>query len=178
MDRYIKIFLTTGIPFGLVFGTFYHMQRGFPAGLIAGLIGGMFVGSTLSLILGFLHRRSVKQLPYEDYEDALEVKQERRMVLPLSYDKTFNLCIESLKEIKRASINKLDRSQGRIVGRTGMSSKTLGERIIFKVESVDEEKTSVYVLSEPVSPTTAVDYGKNLENVERISAFLEGQMEA
>ncbi len=173
MDRYLKIFFITGIPFGIIFGTLYHFQRGFPASLVSGLLGGIFVGSTLSLILGLLHRKSIQNMPYNDYEEALDVKHERKLIVPLPYDHVFNLCLDSLTEIKKSKINKLDRDKGKIRARAGMTPKTLGDRIRLKVEKIDDEKTRVIVRSEPVSPTTAVDYGKNLENVERITAYLE-----
>ncbi len=53
----------------------------------------------------------------------------------------------------------------------------LGDVISFEVHRIDDDRTQVKVSSRPAVPTTLVDYGKNLENVERIISFLKKQSE-
>jgi len=177
MNRYLKLFLATGIPFGIFMGVFYSLRYGFPEGLIAGLFAGLFLGGFMSLILGFLHSRSVKRMPFGKSKEAMDVHHVRNIELRVSYDKAFDLCIESLNLIKRCKIRKEDRSQGKVDARAGMTWKTLGDVISFDVRKIDNDRTQIEVSSRPAVRTTLVDYGKNLENVEKIIRFLKEHRE-
>ena len=177
MNIYLKLFLATGIPFGIFMGIFYSFRYGFSSGLADGLFAGIFFGGFMSLILGFLHSRSVKRMPYGKSKEAMDVHHVRNIELRVSYDKAFDLCIESLNLIKRSKIRKEDRSQGKIDARAGINWKTWGDLISLDVRKKDNDRTQVIVLSRPVVRTTLVDYGKNLENVERISSFLKEKSE-
>jgi hypothetical protein len=177
MNIYLKLFLAAGIPFGIFMGIFYSLQYGFPSGLVAGLFVGILFGVFMSLILGFLHSWSVKRMPSGKSEEAMGVHHVRNVELRLPYDKVFNLCVESLRLITKCKIQKEDHSQGKIVAKAGMTWKTWGDIISFEVRKIDNDRTQVMVSSRPAVRTTLVDYGKNLENVERISAFLKEQSE-
>ena len=178
MNRYLKLFLATGIPFGIVMGVLYLLQHGFLEGLIAGLFSGLFFGGFMSLILGTLHSWSVKRILPEKPKPSMGVHHVRNLELQVSYDKVFDLCIESLNLIKRCKIRKENRPQGKIDARAGITWKTWGDVILFDVRKIDIDRTQIIVSSRPAVRTTLVDYGKNLENVERISSFLEEQSEA
>lgn len=93
--------------------------------------------------------------------------------LLLSFERVFDLCVESLKLIHKCKIEKEDRSQGTIDARAGMTWRTFGDRISFRVFKIDDSRTEVEVSSRPVVKSTLVDYGKNLENIERITSFLQ-----
>lgn len=177
MNRYLKLFLGTGIPFGIFMGISNSFRYGFPSGLVEGLFAGIFFGGFMSLILGFLHSRSVKRMPSGKSEEAMDVHHLRNVELWLPYDKVFNLCVESLRLIKKCKIQKEDISQGKIVAKASMTWKTWGDVISFDVRKIDNDRTQVIVSSRPAVRTTLVDYGKNLENVERISSFLKEQSE-
>jgi len=169
MNIYLKLFLATGIPFGILVGIL--------SGPVYGLSAGIFFGGFMSLILGFLHSWSVKRMPSGKSEEAKGVYHVRNIDLQLPYDKAFDLCIESLDLIKRCKIRKEDRSQSKIDARAGITWKTWGDTISFDVRKIDNDRTQVEVSSRPSVRTTLVDYGKNLENVERISSFLKEQSE-
>jgi len=173
MNTYLKIFLTTGILFGVLMGVFYSLRSGFPAGLIGGLFAGLFFGGIMSIILGTLHNQSVKQITSEKSKEAMEVHHVRNIELRLSYDKAFDLCIESLNLIEKGKIREEDRAQGKIVAKAGMTWKTFRDVISFDLRRIDNDRTEIKVSSRPAVRRTLIDYGKNLENVERISSFLK-----
>lgn len=175
MNRYLKLFLAMGIPFGIFMGIIYSLQYGFPSGIVAGLFVGLFFGVFMSLILGLVHSWSVKRIPSGKSEKAMGVHHVRNVELRLPYDKAFNLCIESISLIKKCKIQKEDRSEGKIVAKAGMTWKTLGDLISFEVHKIENDRTQIVISSRPAVVTTLVDYGKNLENVERISSFLKEQ---
>ena len=172
MSRYLKLFLATGIPFGISMGMFYSLHGVFE-GLMVGLLAGLFFGGFMSLLLGFLHTWSVKRISSGKSEEATSVHHVRSVELRLPYDKAFNLCIESLSLLKKYRIIEEDRSQGKIVAKTGMTWKSWGEVITFEVGEIGNDRTQIEVSSRPAVRTTLVDYGKNLENVKTIIFFLK-----
>jgi hypothetical protein len=54
-----------------------------------------------------------------------------------------------------------------------MTWKTFGDVISFEVRKIDNDRTQIKVSSRPAVRRTLVDYGKNLENMEKISSFLK-----
>jgi hypothetical protein len=110
-------------------------------------------------------------MSYGKSEEAMGVYHVRNVELRLPYDKTVDLCIESLRLIKKCKIQKEDRSQGKIVARAGMTWRTWGDVISFDFLKIGNDRIQVEVSSRPAVRTTLVDYGKNLENVERIVGF-------
>ncbi len=94
------------------------------------------------------------------------------MELRLLYDQAFDLCLSSVRAVRKGKIRGKDRPLGRIDLKAGMTWKTWGEVISFDLRRMDENRTRVEVSSGPALRTTLVDYGKNLENVERIMGFL------
>ena len=53
-----------------------------------------------------------------------------------------------------------------------MTSKTFGCVVSYEIKSIGERLTEIEVTSRPKIRTTLVDYGENLENVERLCKFL------
>ncbi len=102
----------------------------------------------------------------------MDVHHVRHVELRLPYDQAFDLCIASLNAVKRGRIRREDRPLGRIDVKASMTWKTWGDVISFVLRRTDENRTRVEVSSGPALRTTLVDYGKNLENVERIMRFL------
>ncbi len=172
MNLYLKLFLASGIPFGILSGALSSFLVGFPVGLIVGLMVGLFAGGLFSLAVGYLHRLSVRRMPYGEPEGAMDVHHVRHVELRLPYDQAFDLCISSLSAVRKGGIRREDRPLGRIDVKAGMTWKTWGDVISFDLRRIDENRTRVEVSSGPALRTTLVDYGKNLENVERIMGFL------
>lgn len=172
MNIYLKIFLTAGIPFGIFAGIFYSIQYGISQGILLGLFSVLFFGGFMSLILGFLNNKSLKNMPYEISEKTTGVRHIRNIELRIPYDEAFNLCIKSCDLIKGCKIRNFDLATGIIVTKTGISFKCWGEVITFDLRKINDEKTQIVVLSKPVISTTLVDFGKNIDNVEKITTFL------
>jgi hypothetical protein len=85
----------------------------------------------------------------------------------------FDLCVASLSLFRRCIIQEENRSLGRIVARTGINWKTWGDVITISFKRTGSNCTYIQISSRPNARTTIVDYGKNLENVERIVSFLK-----
>jgi hypothetical protein len=173
MGRVLKIFLAGGIPFGILTGAFYSFRYDLQTGLISGLAAGIVSGLAMSFILGLLHIRAVKKIAPELNEEAYRIHHVRNVRLQMPYDNAFNLCIKSITPVKNCRIREIDRSKGSITAKTPVNWKTWGDTIIFEIAETDNGYTDVKVSSRPTARTTLVDYGKNLDNVEKIISFLE-----
>ena len=173
MNRHLKIFLANGIPFGTFMGILLSSLYGLNIGLPGGLISGLVFGFLMFIILGFLHSRAVRKISGETSGESMDTFQARNIKLLVPFERAFDLCIESLGMISKCRVQEQDRSRGKIIARSSVNWKTWGDTISFEIAPSGSEATDVRVSSRPTSWSTIVDYGKNLENVERIVSFLQ-----
>lgn len=176
MSLYLKVFLAAGMFFGAFMGIFF-LPYGLGAALVGGVLAGLFFGGSTSLILVPLHLHFAKQVRTEAGKTPYGVHQDRHVDSALPFDASFDLCVESLQRVGGYQIQEQDRQQGRIVAKTSLSWKSAGEVITFSVVSVDANHSSVEISSRPVMRTTLADYGKNAENVEKITRFLRERVQ-
>ena len=171
---YLKLFIISGFPFGLITGMIFSQKDAFLNGIILGSITGLLFGLAVSSLLVILHiylgRKVVPKIT--DYDPA--VHQKDHVKVPLSYNETFSLCLESLKTIKKCAIETQVLSRGKITARAGLNWKTWGDIISLKLRKLDNDNTYVYISSRPYARTTLVDFGKNLQNVWKIKEYLLG----
>ena len=105
----------------------------------------------------------------------MRVHHTKSVALRLSYDRAFDLCIESLGSLEKCKIQNEDRSTGQLVARTGMTWRTWGDVISFEIRRSNGDGIHIDVSSRPAVGTTLVDFGQNLENVEKIAGFLNAR---
>ncbi|KPK02943.1 MAG: hypothetical protein AMK71_00505 [Nitrospira bacterium SG8_35_4] len=177
LNTTMKIFLISEIPLALFMGTFYSFRYDLRTGIIAGLTGGVSVGIILAVIAGVLHRRCVQKISGHGPAEQTGVATSRDIELKMPRDRAFDLCVASLGSINRCTITEENRSQGRIEAKTGINWKTWGDTVSFRLSRLDDDTTNVMLTSRPTARTTLVDFGKNLENVQLIIAFLKGKGE-
>ena len=124
------------------------------------------------LVLGFIQVILNRRIQPDKPEEAQKVRHVREIELQFPHNDAFNVCCESLASIQCCAIEKKDLSQGKIVAKAGTSLRSWGEVITFDIEQVDAWRTRVRVSSKPSIPTTIIDWGKNLENVQKIAQYL------
>lgn len=169
LKLFIKLFLVSGFIFGAATGLFFSFEDAVYAGLI--------YGGTMTPILGLLHVWKVKKLPSGGSADAFRVRHVRYMDLPVSVEKAFDLCIESLCTIRKIKIRDEDHSRGEIVAKAGITFDSWGELIVLKVYQTGKEGVEIEISSRPVMAGTVIDCGKNLENVEKIVECIKSKSE-
>jgi hypothetical protein len=173
MNRNLKIFLANGIPFGTLMGILFSFLYGFNVGLPGGLISGLIFGFLMFIVLGFLHASAVRKISGVSSGESMSTFQYRNIQLHLPFETAFDLCIESLGVIRECRIQEQDRTHGKIIAKSSVNWKTWGDTISFDITGTGNEETDIRVSSRPTSWSTIVDYGKNLENVEKIISFLQ-----
>jgi hypothetical protein len=165
MHRYIKVPLFFGLFQALLYLFMYwpewhHAVSGFVAGTLTGFL------------LVLIHGYSVKRVAKDVSQDSFDVHQKRTVLLHVPYEIAFDLCREALSVFISCKIKEENRAAGKVKARTGISSNTLGCIISCEIQKVGDQLTRIEVSSRPIVRAALVDYGENLENVEKINEFL------
>jgi len=160
-----------GIPFGFLI-SILTIQKGDNAdAILNGILSGLIFGILISYILITLHKSlSRKVVPDASIHD-FDIHQVRSIGLDMPFEQAFGLCIKSLETIYRCRVLSQSLDNGEIRARAGLNWKTWGDIINFKLTR-GEDSIVVEISSRPVASSTLVDFGKNLDNVERIKRFL------
>jgi len=168
-----KLFLIPGLCFGSLTGIYCSSQYSIGTGLACGTISGIILSILLFIILGPLHVYMVKKVAPELTEEAYGTCHVRNITINRPFEQAFSLCIESLSSVKNSKITARKPSQGKIIAKTPINWKTWGDTIIFELKQTDDATTELILSSRPTARTTIVDYGKNIDNIQKIVYFLE-----
>jgi hypothetical protein len=168
---YWRIFLLTGLPFGLFQAIYHYFRHGLWSGLFAFLFGFLLFGAGMVLTQHFAvgKRLGVKgkaNLP----EHSLSAFQVEEMVLCLPYERAFELCGRAVRIIKNVRILEEDLSGGTLEAEVGFSLASEGERISVCVYPSGAQ-VGVIVASVPRA-NGELDLGKNFANVAKVKEFL------
>lgn len=138
--------------------------------LTESMIIGLIFGTFMVVILGIANYISVKS---RGGNASTSVVQESTVDLKLSMEEAFQYCKVATSTIKGTKVTFEDLNLGIIRAKTPLNISTWGDVIEFELHKVTEETTKVRVKSKPVLTTTIIDYGKNLENINKITRYLE-----
>ena len=168
---FFKLQLISGIPFGLMIGIISLQKGEMSDAMFNGILSGLVFGTVVSFILISLHKSlSRKVVPGASIHD-FDIHQKRNIELDIPIEQAFSLCIKSLKTINRCRVIAQSLDNGEIKARAGLNLKTWGDDIYFKLTH-ETGSTVVEISSRPSAKSTLVDFGKNLDNVERIKRIL------
>jgi hypothetical protein len=167
ISRYIKFPLIFIVLYAIYFGVFVG---GFS--LTTGLVGIIF-GAVFGFGIQFYSDYKVKQIKPDATEKDFDVRQKQTFILFYDYDKAFDLCLESTEYIEKAKLKHADKLSGTIKAKTGMTWRTFGVNIDFKVSKLTDYSAQIEVSTSPFVPTTLVTYGEELRIISEISEFFQ-----
>lgn len=161
---YLKTFLLTGIAYGLLMtGMDIAFGNGFK--LWKFLFFTFFYGITMSLLLVSYHKYRLQKNGIQEFTNKnLSVNQTRNLKSELNKTEL----IEKLKTDPIIGKLKMTEIENGILIMTGMTWKSWGEEIKILLKSNQETDFEYQVTSSPKWKTILIDFGKNLENVNRI----------
>ena len=168
---FFKILLLSGIPFGFLIAILSMQREKVFDVILNGILSGLVFGTLVSYLLISLHKSFSRKVVTDSFNHDFGIFQSRRIEIPLSYEDAYRLCLQSLKTISRCSIQSQSHDEGIIKARAGINWKTWGDNVLLKLVK-GEGATIVEISSRPSARSTLVDFGKNLDNVERIKSFL------
>jgi hypothetical protein len=161
MKRFFKLFFVNGISFGVVMGLISH-------NFVGELFEGVFFGFFMAVALIIMEKISLGKMGKKSSD--IGVRQEKKFNVPLSKVEVIKKVRDVLGEMK-INITKDDSQNGIIEAKTGINLKSFGEILTIKFFE-NENEMVVFVESHPSLPTTMVDYGKNLQNVEKFEELM------
>jgi len=166
---YVKAFLITGIPFGLLMMV-YDVLAGEPFSIWRFLFLTVFFGVTMSIVLVSLHRYRLRKNGIKELtESNLKVIQKRKYVSSLSKQEFMN----KLADDEILGAMNLTELENGIKLSSGMTWKSWGETITVIINPISQDEYEYEIISKPKVNAAMVDYGKNLENVNRVEEILQ-----
>ena len=166
ISRYISVPLVCAVIFSSVFYLFIPGIQ-FEALLICA-----FFSWLMALVLLLFSDYKIRQLSQDSNLNDYEPQQHRKFTMLLSLEKAFELCIESVSILNGAKIKAESFQNGEIVIRTKSTWVTYGNRVVYKLNKINENLTEVNLSSFPVPITAQADYGRGWKIVEDLSQFL------
>lgn len=176
MKRFLKLFLASGITFGSLFGSLVYSpflgNRSAPLNIriLAPILSGLCFGFIVAVSFLLLEKYMVKKNGGKAH--AAQLRQEKNFSLPISKADALDRAQEVLPLLK-AKIKSIDKNKGLIIANRGISWRSFGERLIISLKEDKESLTVIKVESAPALRLAMVDYGKNLENVEKFFSLMK-----
>lgn len=172
MNLYLKIFLQTGIPFGICMGVFASDAESISDILAVSFLYCIFFGGTMAIFLGAFQKNAEAKIIENDEEFVEGVHQHATIKLDLNVHQAFNKCLDLLVAFKKSRIVYSNNESGKIKIKTKSSWKSWGEIITISLSGLGDDSTLAKIYSKPRLIGTIVDYGKNYKNVQKIKLLL------
>lgn len=166
---YLKTFLFTGIPYGLIMMGFDLLDgNGFK--LWKFLFLTFFFGISMSLTLVFFHKYRLKKNGVRELTDEnLGVTQTKEIKTKLRMTEL----MDKLKKDPIIGKMKMTETDNGITLKTGMTWKSWGEEIKIVRKSETDSDFEYQISSSSKLKTTIVDYGQNIQNLNRIENVIK-----
>ncbi len=171
---FLKLFLGMGVPFGIVavilmgptgiwLGSSapFGWAVGGALGVASGLAAGALFGGPMALILGAIH--------FSQTDDP-NVRHQRMLRIDASLDRSTQLCVEAMEALP--GVRGVGGQAGRLTAKRRTSWRTWGDRISCHISQGSPGEQKIVLCSRPSLPTTIVDYGSNLRNVQALESYL------
>lgn len=166
---YLKTFLLTGIPYGLIMLGF-DLADGDGFRLWKYLFMTFFFGITMSLILVSFHRYRLKKNGIQEITDEnVGINQSKSLKTELNKTDLIN----KLKTDPIIGKMKMVEIENGVLLKSGMTWKSWGEEVKIILKTDNKTVFEYQISSSPKLKTTLVDYGKNLENINRIENVIK-----
>ncbi len=166
---YLKLFMFTGIPFGL-FLMGVDWLGGKPPSFMGFALKAFLFGLVMAFFLGGWHLSGLKKLGVKVFTDEnLSVRHKKQIVLNLTREE-MKVAIE--KDAHFSSLPKKE-VEGGIRLRTKVGISSWGSYLYVKVKPIDDKKNEFIISSKPVLFLTIIDSGLGYDGVNKLVELLE-----
>lgn len=133
------------------------------------------VGAIIGILLQIINDYTTRKTESEGSEQDFAPFQNRTISLLCGFEKAFELCLESVGQLKKGKTDLVDKENGFIKAGTGMSLRSFGNTVEFKLKTITENLTEIEISTNPAVPTTIVDYGESIKIVKTLIEFFEAK---
>jgi hypothetical protein len=165
---YFKTFLITAITYFIIMAGF-DLAHGSELTFWKYIPKSSFVGLFVSLILVSIHWYELKKHGFKNItDDIVGVNQTKTIESELNIDEL----IKKLKLDTSIEKMKMKEIENGVLFKTGMTMKSWGEEIKIILKSNKKNNFEYQISSRPKLNTTLIDFGKNLENINKIESLI------
>jgi len=163
-------FIATSVPYGIMMYFFKYsdnLDSNEPI-LWQPIISAVIFGLIMSIFLSVMQKKKLKKVGYPKLTDnLLKVKQSKTLETNLTKDEIFDV-LKNNNKFKKSKIESLNNS---IIIRKKMSWFSWGEIITITFDV--KESNKIRIESKPYLPTTLIDYGVNIDNVDNVMKIIK-----
>lgn len=172
MNLYLKVFLAMAVPFAAMTGFIIAKDEGVASGISSGVAAGALFGALASAILVTLHNMAIARLPFPEEDKSNSVKQLKSIFVDWDYDTAFARCAQVINDYGCRQIQP-DPQHGTIISKSKLDLFAALQSVGMRVIEHSPGRCEIQILSRPRMPTTLLDYGRNLKNVEELARRLK-----
>ncbi|HUR30598.1 MAG TPA: hypothetical protein VMZ69_04150 [Saprospiraceae bacterium] len=165
---YLRIFFFMGLGFGL-FMFLTDALSGEGLGAKSVFLRGFLFGTFMSLILVTFHLIRLRYLGIKEFTTEILRPSQKKI---LQSDISKQELISKLKSDPVVGKMQMNENGNEISLKSGMNLWGFGENISIKINPKTIQSTEYEIESTPIMKTTLVDFGKNLQNVNRIEKLI------
>lgn len=169
LSRYIKFPLIFGL-LTMLNALFFSFEP-----TLSKLLISFSVGAVIGIVLQIFNDYKTRQTEVEATEQDFVPYQNRTISLLCSFEKAFELCLEAVGQLKKGKTDLADKENGFIKAGTGMSLRSFGNTVEFKLKTITENLTEIEISTNPAVSTTIIDYGESIKIVKTIIEFFEAK---
>ena len=140
-----------------------------------GLLFGFLSGLLLTLIILYIEWSYLREAGLN--KTGISVINSIEFEATGNKEEVFALCLESIRSVKKSEIGLLNKDKGIITVNVGVSWRTWGDSIQFDIKEISDQKCNVIITSRPAMGTALIDFGKNLENIIKLTNDLKDKTE-
>jgi len=155
-------FIATSVPYGIF--TYYLEYSDYNGNEILWkpVISAVFFGLLMAFFFILMQKKRLKKAGYPKLtNDLLKLKQEKTIEAYLTKEELINL-LKNSNDFKKC---KYKSNLNSIIMRKKMSWFSWGEKITITFTKADNK---IKIESKPSMPTTLIDYGVNIENIDNV----------
>ena len=169
ISRYIIIPLIFGLV-TMLYSLFFSFEP-----TLSKLLTAFSIGAILGIVLQIFNDYKTRKTNSEATEQDFTPYQNRTLSLLCSFERAFDLCLEAVGQLKKGTTDLVNKEQGFIKAKTGMSLSSFGNTVEFKLKAITENLTEIEISTNPAVPTTVIDYGESIKIVKTLIEFFESK---
>ncbi|MEM8883462.1 MAG: hypothetical protein AAGD14_05305 [Planctomycetota bacterium] len=162
---YLRLMLSTSIPFGLSTAVVYFITMPVGAAAVASVLSGLLCGAGMAWLMGTIHLRQARAAGSPD-----PTAVDQHVVVQLATDPAAAVerAVEAIRALPRFQRFRDEDEPLRRVAETGATWRSFGEVIEIVAKPPQAGVTVLGIASRARKSGTLADYGQNWKNVQAI----------
>jgi hypothetical protein len=180
MDIRLKIFIPFAILYALSCGYWMWDKQNDALTAISGAVAGIIIAAMVTYGIVQRHERAAARIGGAVTNETTRVTQTRVVELPVNYHIAFQLGRDALEVIGDTDVFEDNEETGELkaVLEVQADGSWDSDRISMRFERADVLRTRITITCQPTNPLQFLDYGRNLDTMQRITRFLESVSDA